>query len=93
VNDRLLTAADLADRLGFAAGTIVDWAEAGTIPAFKLGGRLRFRLSEVDAWLEERRLKRPGRKEEVLATPLRTPGPGRIVSLASNPDSQGGDDA
>ena len=56
VTERLLTARELAELLGFAAGTVVDWAEAGTLPAFKLGGRLRFRESEVVAWLEERRL-------------------------------------
>ncbi len=54
--ERLLTARELAELLGFQAGTIVDWAERGEVPAFKLGGRLRFRESEVLAWLEERRL-------------------------------------
>ena len=56
VADRLLTAAELGELLGFAAGTIVDWAEKGTIPAFKLGGRLRFRESEVLDWLEAHRV-------------------------------------
>jgi excisionase family DNA binding protein len=55
VTERLLTARELAELLGFAAGTIVDWAEAGKVPAFKVGGRLRFRLSEVEAWLEAQR--------------------------------------
>jgi PTS system nitrogen regulatory IIA component len=56
VAERLLTARQLADLLGFQAGTIVDWAERGEVPAFKIGGRLRFRESEVLAWLKERRL-------------------------------------
>jgi excisionase family DNA binding protein len=56
VTERLLTARELAELLGFTAGTIVDWSEAGALPGFKLGGRLRFRESEVLAWLEERRL-------------------------------------
>jgi PTS system nitrogen regulatory IIA component len=56
VTEPLLTARELADLLGFAAGTIVDWAERGEIPAFKVGGRLRFRLSEIEEWLESRRL-------------------------------------
>ena len=54
VTERLLTSAELGELLGFAAGTVVDWAERGTIPAFKLGGRLRFRESEVLEWLEAR---------------------------------------
>jgi excisionase family DNA binding protein len=55
VNERLLTARELADLLGFKTGTIVDWAEAGKLPAFLLGGRLRFKESEIEAWLESQR--------------------------------------
>jgi excisionase family DNA binding protein len=56
VTERLVTARELGAQLGFSAGTIVDWAEAGKIPSFKIGGRLRFRPSEVLAWLEEHRV-------------------------------------
>ena len=55
MTDRLLTAREVAELLGFAAGTIVDWAEAGRIPHFKLGSALRFRESEVVEWLEGQR--------------------------------------
>jgi excisionase family DNA binding protein len=55
VIERLYTAAEIGEALGFSAGTIVDWSERGELPAFKLGGRLRFRESEVLDWLEERR--------------------------------------
>ena len=50
----LLTAAEVAERLGLATGTILDWFEAGKLPGFKLGpnGPVRFRLSEVEAYLE-----------------------------------------
>ena len=57
VAERLLSARELAELLGFSASTVVDWAEAGKVPAFKLGGRLRFRVSEVEAWLERSRLE------------------------------------
>jgi excisionase family DNA binding protein len=53
--ERLLNAREVADLLGFSAATIVDWAERDEIPSFKMGGRLRFRLSELEAWLAERR--------------------------------------
>jgi PTS system nitrogen regulatory IIA component len=56
VTERLLTARELAELLGFQAGTIVDWAERGRVPCFKVGGRLRFRLSEVERWLESCRV-------------------------------------
>lgn len=63
--DRLLTAAEVADLLGFQPGTVVNWAERGEVPSFKVGGRLRFRQSEVVAWLEERR--QPSPRPEVVA--------------------------
>ena len=54
MTERLLTARELADLLGMSASTILDWHEAGRIPSFKLPtGPVRFRPSEVEAWLEE----------------------------------------
>jgi excisionase family DNA binding protein len=53
--ERLLNAHELADLLGFSASTIVDWAERGDLPSFKMGGRLRFRESESLAWIESKR--------------------------------------
>jgi excisionase family DNA binding protein len=53
--ERLLTARELADLLGFQAGTIVDWFERGELPGYRIGGRLRFRETDLEAWLEKRR--------------------------------------
>lgn len=69
--ERLLTARELAELLGFAAGTVVDWAEAGRVPCFKVGGRLRFRESEVLAWLEARRVTYGTSRDAVCATSQR----------------------
>jgi excisionase family DNA binding protein len=52
---RLLTAREVAELLGFAAGTIVDWAEQDRIPHFKIGSALRFRESEIVDWIESQR--------------------------------------
>jgi excisionase family DNA binding protein len=73
--EQLLTARELGQLLSFSAATIVDWSEAGKLPAFKIGGRLRFRLSEVEAWLEQRRLKGPGVGGEVAPVPYQSPDP------------------
>lgn len=52
--ERLLRAAELAETLGVSAATVYDWFEAGTLPGFKLpSGAVRFRLSDVEAWLEQ----------------------------------------
>ena len=54
-SERLLTSRELADLIGFSSATVQDWFEAGQLPGFRIGGRLRFRASEVEAWLEQRR--------------------------------------
>jgi excisionase family DNA binding protein len=56
VSERLLTAAELAEHLALTTGTILDWFEAGRLPGFKLGRVVRFRESEVVAWVEEQRV-------------------------------------
>jgi len=63
VTERLLRTRELADVIGFSPATVQDWFEAGTLPGFRIGGRLRFRMSEVEAWLEERRPERSSRRE------------------------------
>jgi excisionase family DNA binding protein len=89
VTEPLLTAAQLADLLGFSPATIVDWTEAGLLPAFKLGGRLRFRESEVLDWLEDRRVNGPGTRGEVSPAP--SAAPARRVALQASPAPIGGE--
>lgn len=51
--DSLMTAADLAARLGVRPSTVHDWHRAGRIPGRRLSHRvLRFDLAEVVAALE-----------------------------------------
>ena len=51
----LMSLAEVSRYLGMSERTIYAWAHEGKIPAFKLGASWRFRRSEVDEWLEERR--------------------------------------
>jgi excisionase family DNA binding protein len=57
VTEPLLNARELGELLGLSTATILDWHEANRIPSLKLGpgvgGPVRFRASEVEAWLEE----------------------------------------
>lgn len=53
----LVTAKRVAEHLSMAEGTIRNMAYKGKIPCVKLGRLLRFRLSEVDAWVAERTTK------------------------------------
>lgn len=53
----LLRARDVADILGVSANTVLDWAEAGKLPSFKLGYARRFRESEIAEWIESCRVE------------------------------------
>jgi excisionase family DNA binding protein len=65
MTERLVTSAELAEFLSVSPGTVLDWFEAGKLPGFKLGRVVRFRESEVLAWLEARRVgpEPAGRRE------------------------------
>ena len=51
--DRLMTAEEVATYLGYALGTIYNKVQAGEIPHKRLGRTIRFRRSDIDAWIEE----------------------------------------
>jgi excisionase family DNA binding protein len=89
LSDGLLTARQVGAYLGFSPATIVDWAEADKLPAFTVGGRLRFRLSDLEAWLET---KRTGAGGEAPAAPRQHPPEG-VVSLTPAAPLQGGERA
>ncbi|HEY4030857.1 MAG TPA: helix-turn-helix domain-containing protein [Caulobacteraceae bacterium] len=49
--DYRLTAHEVAERLGFTKKTVFNWRYKNTGPrSFKIGGRIFFLKSEVDAW-------------------------------------------
>lgn len=51
--ERLLTADEIAEHLGFTKGTVYQKVSRGEIPYVKLGRAVRFRLSEIEEWIEE----------------------------------------
>lgn len=52
MGERLLTAEELAVRLGVPAKWPLAQARAGHIPHVKLGRYVRFDVADVDRWLE-----------------------------------------
>jgi excisionase family DNA binding protein len=57
----LLSIEDLARYLGVPVATIYDWRVDGKGPrAIKIGRYVKFTLSDVQAWLAERREPIPG---------------------------------
>ena len=48
----LLTARQVADRLGVSTETVLRWTRRGDLPGFRLpGGALRFREDDLEHWL------------------------------------------
>lgn len=47
-----VTAVDVADHLGVSVSWVNKAVQTGSIPVRRAGKSLRFRLSEVDAWME-----------------------------------------
>ena len=52
--DRLLTVEDLADYLAVTVATLYQWRyrKEGP-PGFRVGRHVRYRWSEVEAWIEQ----------------------------------------
>jgi excisionase family DNA binding protein len=50
--EKLLTVAQVADRLGVAMDTVYKWVRAGRIPHVKLNKVVRFRPADLDRWIE-----------------------------------------
>jgi excisionase family DNA binding protein len=56
MNECLLTTRDVAEMLGLSSEAVLRRWRAGELPGFRLSTKaLRFRESEVLAWLETRR--------------------------------------
>lgn len=58
--DRLLTAAEVAERLSVSREWVYQEARAGRVPHVRLGRSIRFRWPDVQAWLEQ--ITQPARR-------------------------------
>ena len=59
---RLLAENEAAKYLGINPGTLSVWRSSGRyhIPYIKVGGRVRYRLSDLEEWLESRTTDKAG---------------------------------
>lgn len=54
--ERLLTAREVAERLGLTTDTVLRWTRAGKLPGIRLpSGQLRYWEGELDEWIERQR--------------------------------------
>jgi excisionase family DNA binding protein len=68
--DRLLTADELAERLGMKTEWVWAQARAGRIPHVRLGRYRRFRESAVEEWLREIETGGTGRPPSPQSRPI-----------------------
>ena len=68
--DKLLTADELAERLGMKTEWVWAQARAGRIPHVRLGRYRRFRESAVEEWLRELETGGPGRPSSPQSRPI-----------------------
>ena len=51
--DRWLSSVEAGDLLGVSHQTVKDWVQAGRLRGYKLGGRWKFKLSDVLRYIEQ----------------------------------------
>ncbi len=54
---KLLTVKEIAEYLQVKRSTIYQWTHQNYIPHIKIGNHLRFKLRQVDKWLEKKEVK------------------------------------
>ena len=65
VLDPLLSIDELAEYPGVPIKTIYEWRQSGRGPVgIRMGRHLKFAVSDVRAWLDEKRESQPGRSSE-----------------------------
>ena len=57
MTDEILTLKEVAKYLKLAEKTAYRLAAEGKLPGFKVGGSWRFKREDVEAWIEEKKLK------------------------------------
>ena len=61
INSNILTRAQAAEFLGLKPGTLAAWASnhRHSLPFIKVGRRVRYLQSDLEAWLLSRRIEQP----------------------------------
>jgi excisionase family DNA binding protein len=55
--DKWVNIGDIAVYLSITEDTARTWVREGKLPAYKVGKRYKFKLSEIDEWVREGKIK------------------------------------
>nr|WP_211753475.1 helix-turn-helix domain-containing protein [Nitrosomonas aestuarii] len=58
MTDEILTLKEVAVYLKLAEKTAYKLAAEGKLPGFKVGGSWRFKASDIEKWIEQRKMNR-----------------------------------
>jgi len=68
---------EASEYLGIAPDTLYKYASEGTIPAFKLGNRWRFKLTLLNEWMDQKASANVRKSDhENYFSPLKVPDSG-----------------
>ena len=56
--DKWLTLEQIAEYLQMSTSSIYKMAQAGKIPAYKVGRQWRFKIEEIDKWVEKNKFRK-----------------------------------
>lgn len=90
----MLTARDVADRLGFSIDTVLRWTREGKLRGYRISGTAHGRLRYLEDDLEELLAERATMAAPVREAPATRPDAAAaeaIVPLASHPAATRGD--
>ena len=53
MEDKWVNIEDVAEYLSISLDTARTWTRSGKLPAYKVGKRYKYKLSEIDSWVRE----------------------------------------
>lgn len=62
--EKLLTLQQVAQRLQISETTLYKLARRGKIPAIKVGNQWRFKIEDIDRWLESQKISKKKEKQK-----------------------------
>lgn len=60
--ERLYTIEQIAEKLQISETTLYKLARSGRIPAIKIGNQWRFKMEDIDKWLESQKVTQKRKK-------------------------------